>query len=463
MAKAKPVLIGTDNPDYGGFLQSLLEQTGLPGRVVPPRLLTRSFLESAPPAVVVLETRGAVPPDLKGCSASRGFPVAVVSDNMETLAALSKSDGHSTWCFPKPLDLEGFVRRIGDFCEERGLHPHPEALWEGPYLIGVGEAMRTVRETVLRVSRTDLAVLIRGETGTGKGIVARAIHNNSTRRHGPFVEVNCSAIPSALLESELFGYRKGAFTGAYRDKKGKFDHAHGGSLFLDEISEMSPPMQAKLLQVLQEREYAPLGSVENVQADVRIFSATNALLEDMIAQGEFRQDLYFRLKVVQIILPPLRDRPEDLGPLREHFLNKYATLLGRTPPVLSPELCRLMSFYHWPGNVRELENCIMVTVALGGEEEVLNDLREKVGRNRPARDPTENVHPAELLEEIRRTSFKDVVGRMAEEVERRLIGKALEQAHWNKRKAAELLKVTPRTLYNKIRSLKIENGASSQP
>ncbi len=460
---AHQVLIGADNPDYGGFLQSLLDQVGLSGRVVSPGSVSRAFLETARPAMLILETRGAVPSEICGYAAASGFPVAVVSENWEALSALSKTNGHMTWCFPKPLHPEEFLRCVGGFFRESGHLSDDGALWEGPYLIGVGEAMRTVRAMVLRVSRTDLGVLIRGETGTGKGVAALTIHNNSSRRHGPFIEVNCSTIPPALLESELFGYRKGAFTGAYRDKPGKFDLAHGGSLFLDEISEMSFPMQAKLLQVLQEREYAPLGAVENVRSDVRIFSASNAPLEDMMARGQFRKDLYFRLKVVHIVLPPLRARPEDVGPLREHFLNKYAALFGRVPPRLSQELRHLMSLYEWPGNVRELENCIKSVVALGSEDEVRRDLQEKVRRSRTRRNPAEAPHPAELLDDIRRTSFRDVVRKAADEVERRLIGDALEETRGNKRKAAELLGVSSRTLYNKMRALKMREAVSFEP
>lgn len=460
---AHTVLITSTNLDYGRFLQSLVDQMGVSGRLVSPGALTGAFLETERPALVVLETQGSVPTSLLEWSAFDGFPLAVVSENRQILSDLSKTNGRNTWCFLKPLETEGFVRRIGVFFQEAGLTAEDGALWQGPYLIGIGEAMRTVRATLLRVSRTDLGVLIRGETGTGKGVAALAIHNNSPRRHGPFVEVNCSAIPTTLLESELFGYRKGAFTGAFGDKRGKFDMAHGGSLFLDEISEMSVPMQAKLLQVLQEREYAPLGALENVRSDVRILSASNAPLEDMIDRGRFRMDLYFRLKVVQIDLPALRDRREDVGPLREHFLNKYSALYGCPTPKLSSELRRLMSLYEWPGNVRELENYVKSIVALGSEDEILRDLQEKVQRQATNQEDPEAFHPEEILEDIRRTCFKDVVRRMADDVERCLILEALKESRGNKRKAAQLLGVSPRTLYNKMCALQMHKAPSYKP
>ncbi len=452
---AATTIICAETTDYGAFLQSLVDQVGLSSRWMPVEGLTRDFLEKSRPAMVVVETRHAIPLELSRCAKACGFPLAVVSDRAEVLSRVSQDNGQSVWCFSKPLEPSAFVRCLGDFLKKEGLLSPDETLWEGPYLIGVGEAIRTVRTRLARIAATDLGVLIRGETGTGKGVVAMAIHNNSSRRHGPFVQVNCSSIPHTLLESELFGYRKGAFTGAYRDKPGKFDLAKGGSLFLDEISDMSPSMQAKLLQVLQDWEYAPLGHAENVRADVRVFSASNAPLEDMMARGRFRQDLYFRLNVVQIELPPLRERLEDVGPLTQHFLNKYAALFGCPLPRLSPELRHLMELYDWPGNVRELENCIKGLVAMGNEEELLKTLRKKVRHKRVRPYAAENPNAVELLEDIRQSSLKEVVQRVADEVERRMIDEALREARGNKRKAAELLGVSPRTLYKKMRSFDI--------
>ncbi len=457
---AVTTIISAETPDYGAFLESLVDQVGLTSRRVPPESLTQEFLEGSRPTLVVVETRQPIPSELSRCVKACGVPLTVVSENAQALSSLSSDNGHGVWGFRKPLDPSAFVRCLGDFVEKNGKLPEDGALWEGPYLIGIGEAMRNVRRRIARIAATDLGVLIRGETGAGKGIAAMAIHNNSSRRHGPFVQVNCSSIPPTLLESELFGYRKGAFTGAYRDKPGKFDLARGGSLFLDEISDMSPFMQAKLLQVLQDSEYAPLGHAENIRTDVRIFAASNAPLEEMMARGQFRQDLYFRLNVVLIELPPLRERLEDIRPLTQYFLNKYAALFGCPVPGLSQELCALMELYDWPGNVRELENCIKGLVALGNDEEVLKSFREKVRRKPVRLDAAENPNVGELIKDVRQSSLREVVQRIADEVERRMIYEALKETRGNKRKAAELLGVSPRTLYKKMCSFDLEGAES---
>ncbi|MGQ9750730.1 sigma-54 interaction domain-containing protein [Desulfosoma sp.] len=452
----KTVLIVADDPDYGGFLESLVSLTGLKTRLVTFGMLPRGLLEHGRFEMFVLESLNPAAEDLCRYAVTQRLPVAVVRENSRTPSNLLKNNGKLLWFFSKPFDPAELFQCMREVIGQSGGDPEEGALWEPPYLIGVSASMRAVRQLAGRVSRTDVGVIIRGETGTGKGVVAMAMHNNSARRHGPFVEVNCSAIPATLLESELFGYHKGAFTGAHRNKPGKFDLAQGGSLFLDEISEMGPAMQAKLLHVLQDGEYAPLGAVESVRCSVRIFSASNAPLEEMIVRGQFRRDLYYRLKVIQIVLPPLREHPEDVGPLREHFLNKYAALFGRRPLKLSQELRHLMSHYHWPGNVRELENCVKSVVALGSEEEARRDLSQKIRETKPmCVDSAGDPNARSLVEEIRRSSFKDVVRRVADAVERRAIGEALEQTRWNRRKAASLLGVSSRTLYNKMRDLRI--------
>lgn len=452
----KTVLIVADDPDYGGFLESLVSLTGLQTRLVTFGMLPRGLLEDGRFEMFVLESLNPVTEDLCRYAVTQRLPVAVVGENSRTPSNFSKNNCKFLWFFSKPLEPAKLLQCMREVIGQSGGDPEEGALWEPPYLIGVSASMRAVRHMVGRVSRSDIGVIIRGETGTGKGVVAMAIHNNSHRRHAPFIEVNCSAIPAALLESELFGYRKGAFTGAYHNKPGKFDLAQGGSLFLDEISEMSPAMQAKVLHVLQDGEYAPLGSVESVRCSVRIFSASNAPLEDMMVRGQFRRDLYHRLKVIQIVLPPLRERREDVGPLREHFINKFAALFGRRPLKLSRELCQLMRLYHWPGNVRELENYIKGVVALGSEEEARHDLAQKVKETKHVPvDSDGDPNARSLVEEIRRSSFKDVVQRVSDAVEHQAIVEALENTQWNRRKAAALLGVSSRTLYNKMRELRI--------
>ena len=233
--------------------------------------------------------------------------------------------------------------------------PRPRPVGE---LLGSSEKMLEVRDLIARVADTDVTVLIRGESGTGKELVARAIHSSSPRAQRTFVKVNCAALPSELLESELFGFERGAFTGAIQHKPGKFEFAHEGTMFLDEISEMHPPLQSKLLQVLQDGEFARLGGRQDVHVDVRILAATNRDLEVAVADGQFREDLFFRLNVVCITLPPLRQRRDEIPMLTERFLAQYAEHYNKPPIALANDTMRLFTEYEWPGNVRELENLI---------------------------------------------------------------------------------------------------------
>src|SRR5689334_22178813 len=225
-------------------------------------------------------------------------------------------------------------------------------------LLGTSEKMREVRDLIARVADTDVTVLVRGESGTGKELVARAIHAASPRRHRTFVKVNCAALPSELLESEMFGFERGAFTGAIQHKPGKFEFANHGTMFLDEISEMTAALQAKLLQVLQDGEFARLGGRQDVRVDVRAVAATNRDLESAVADGQFREDLFFRLNVVCITLPPLRQRRDEIPTLTEHFLRRYAEHYNKPSLALATDTLRLFAEYDWPGNVRELENIV---------------------------------------------------------------------------------------------------------
>src|SRR4051794_18633412 len=234
--------------------------------------------------------------------------------------------------------------------------------------------MREVRELIGRVADTDVTVLVRGESGTGKELVARGIHAASPRRDRTFVKVNCAALPAELLESELFGFERGSFTGAIQHKPGKFEFANRGTMFLDEIGEMSFPLQAKLLQVLQDGEFSRLGGKHDVRVDVRIVAATNRNLEQAVAAGQFREDLFFRLNVVCIKMPPLRERREEIPVLCDYFLKKYSVHYNKPYQELSADTMRLLQEYDWPGNIRELENVIKRTVVLGTEIAMRNEL-----------------------------------------------------------------------------------------
>jgi two-component system response regulator AtoC len=366
-------------------------------------------------------------------------------------------------------------------------------------LFGGGEHMAEVRDLIERVADTDVTVLIRGESGTGKEIVAHALHERSVRHDKPFVKVNCAALPTELLESELFGFEKGAFTGAIQQKPGKFEHANEGTIFLDEIGDMSAPLQAKLLQVLQDGEFSRLGGKNDVQVDVRVITATNRDLETAVASGEFREDLYFRLNVVAISLPPLRERREEVPLLAEHFLKKYAVQYNKPPLEISPELSRHFMEYNWPGNVRELENMIKRMVVLGSETPILTELRQHassvaaraaaaiaqpslvsqvaasatyptamsagdlpaaaVAATAPA-SSAEAIIPAATQCAGAQTngavsvSLKDVARAAAREAERELILRMLTRTRWNRKEAAEILGISYKALLYKIK----ENG-----
>ncbi len=237
-------------------------------------------------------------------------------------------------------------------------------------LVGASRAMQRVYEAIQMVAKTDLTVLITGESGTGKDLTARAIHALSNRARQPFVVVNCPAVPEQILESELFGYRKGAFTHATQNRTGLFQEAHGGSIFLDEIGDISTSIQTKLLRVLQEKEIKPLGDTRSIQVDVRVLASTNRKLEAKIRRGEFREDLYYRLNVLPIVLPPLRDRPEDIPPLVDHFLAKRCTELGKPLKTVSPELMNHFLKHSWEGNVRQLENMILRGILFAPREQI---------------------------------------------------------------------------------------------
>jgi DNA-binding NtrC family response regulator len=305
-------------------------------------------------------------------------------------------------------------------------------------LIGQSPAMKKVHELIQMVAPTDATVLIAGESGTGKELVARAIHNLSPRRTMPLVVIHCGALTETLLESELFGHERGAFTGAQYRKKGKFEVADGGSVFLDEISDISLKTQTDLLRVLQEKEIVRVGGTQPLTVDFRCITATNKDLEALVKDGAFRPDLYYRLNVFRIELPPLRARREDIPLLAAHFLRKYATAMNRPVPRLGAAALDLLLTYDWPGNVRELENAIERALVIGRGEEV-----------QPADFPFQ-LHPAEPRG-----------GRTLDDVERAHIEQVLEETGWNLSRAARILDIDRTTLYNKLHRYGLKRGAAA--
>ncbi len=318
------------------------------------------------------------------------------------------------------------------------------------------EPMLRVREVIDQIAETDVTVLIQGESGVGKEIVARTVHHASSRAEQAFVKVNCAALPEELLESELFGYEKGAFTGATARKPGKFEVADRGTIFLDEIGEMSPALQAKLLQVLQDASFSRLGGNREIRVDVRVVCATNRPLEQMVAQGTFREDLFYRLNVVNVAIPPLRERREEIPTLLETFLARYAARYRKPRPRASAQLLGALERHPFPGNVRELENMVKRIVVLEGEDSILEEVYA-YGRHATRRGPS----PFQvLLEEIEATAgeipLKEVGRRAALEAEREAIERVLHRTQWNRKKAAGLLGVSYKTLLQKIRECGLE-------
>jgi DNA-binding NtrC family response regulator len=311
-------------------------------------------------------------------------------------------------------------------------------------IVGKSEPMLRLFDLIAQIAPSRSTVLIQGESGTGKELIAKAIHANSPRRDRPFVPVNTGAVPSDLLESTLFGHVKGAFTSAVTAKKGLFEIANGGTLFLDEIGTMGMDMQAKILRVLQDRRFMHLGGVQEIQVDVRIIAATNVNLQDAVREGRFREDLFYRLNVICLELPPLRSRREDVPLLASHFLKYYAQENATEDRALSPEAMRVIMDYEWPGNVRELENAMERGVVLSTSRTITPDLL-------PAQ-LTGGTYSASLLDHQPNASLFDLM----EEIERRIISDRLERCHWNQTEAAEYFKIPLSTLNQKIKRLNVE-------
>jgi two-component system response regulator AtoC len=358
---------------------------------------------------------------------------------------------------------------------------------------GNSEKMRGIAQVIEQVADSDVTVLIRGESGVGKELVARAIHQRSTRRNRAFVKVNCAALPAELLESELFGHERGAFTGAAATRIGKFEQADGGTLMLDEIGEMKPALQAKLLHVLQDAEFTKLGSNKRITVDVRVVAATNRDLEKMLENGDFREDLYYRLKVIELTVPALRERRDEIATLTDFFVARYSRKYNRPARPISDELRQLFLVYEWPGNIRELENMIKRVVILQDEQLVAREIERNMQRAaaapaavgvtaqvamaavaaavpgpvgalpsslppQPERlEPEEDGDEGEPADEGS-SSLASVAKAAAIKAERAAIEQTLRQVHWNRRKAAQHLGVSYKTLLNKIKECGISRG-----
>jgi len=461
------------------------------------------------PAAVILDV--VMPGDMDGLAALAAFkkidrdvPVIVLSGQGRTTTVVQAMKLGASDFVSKPFDetdlevpLTNALRQHQLSREVASLREQLNSQSKYKMLFGHSERMAEVQDLIERVADTDVTVLIRGESGTGKELVARALYASSLRRDKPFVKVNCAALPTELLESELFGFERGAFTGAIQHKPGKFEFANQGTMFLDEIGDMSFPLQAKLLQVLQDGEFSRLGGKHDVHVDVRVIAATNKDLEHAVADGQFREDLFFRLNVVSINMPPLRDRREEIPLLCDYFLKKYSVQYNKPYTELSHETMRLFMEYDWPGNIRELENLIKRAVILGTEAPIRKEITHGIamaahrmngainGHPTAAGHTPAGVHsaafrapqapipagappsiaapppgpltPAEIAAaaaEAGNYSLKDISRTAAREAERELIFKMLQQTRWNRKETAEILGISYKALLYKIK----ENG-----
>lgn len=355
----------------------------------------------------------------------------------------------------KPAEIRATTERCAAW-ETSAAKPSPAGERAEPGCLFISAAMREIQAIADRVADIPVKILLLGASGTGKDMLARYIHSRSDRKDHPFVKVNCAALPAELVESELFGYEKGAFTGAAQSRKGKFEQAGQGSLYLDEIGELPPNTQAKLLQALEDDEYPRLGGSGYKKITARIIAATNKNLVEALEKGAFRQDLYYRLRAVTITLPPLCDRREEIGPLSLAFCQEFAQEFGIPTPLIPPDLVTALQDYRWPGNIRELKNLIREFVIFGNPEILASRLLA-----RPAPPVTRPAPPPADVREIQATAaagMKDCSRVARQEVEREMILNALEETHWNRKRAAEKLKVSYKAFRNKLRELSIEKA-----
>jgi DNA-binding NtrC family response regulator len=453
------VLIVDDAEGMRAYLASLFETRGFEVDTCDDGRRALTLLESgADPDVVLLDV---LMPGANGLTTLAeirkswpNLPVLMVSVVGKATTIVAAMQLGAADYLTKPFEeaeLDVALDRLGLHSARQGSRTDGRGAAVSPgQTVWVSTAMREIRAVIEQIGSTDVTVLIQGESGVGKEIVAREVHAVSNRVKAPFVKVNCAALPTNLLESELFGYEKGAFTGANCRKQGKFEQAHGGTIFLDEIGEMCPSLQAKLLQVLQDSEFTRLGGNREVRVDVRVVCATNRSLVDMVAAGDFREDLFFRLNVVAINIPPLRDRREEVPLLVETFLARYAALYERPHHGLSQRLIEAMNEYEFPGNVRELENMIKRVIVLENDDSVLADLR-RPRTSRSQRRAELDAILCEMEDTAGELPLREVGRRFAMEIEREAIEHMLKLTGWNRKQAATRLGISYKTLLQKIR------------
>ncbi len=448
--KPRRILVVDDEPGIRQSLSGVLEDEGYVVQAVDSGEACLSELPGSGCELVLLDIwlPGMDGMDVLASIQEIGFaerPVVVMISGHGSIEAAVRATKLGAFDFlEKPLSIEKVLVVVKNAIEHRSLSIENSRLKADSgsryRIIGDSVPMKALRQQLALMAGTNGRVLIYGESGTGKELVARAIHSLSQRAAEPFVEVNCAAIPEELIESEMFGHTKGSFAGAHEAKVGKFQKADSGTLFLDEVGDMSLRTQSKVLRALDEQRFEPVGAAEFVQVDVRVVAATNKNLEEEIERGNFREDLFYRLNVIPFAVPPLRDRREDIPLLGDHFLREFTTAYGRKPKELTPEAYRVLSEYHWPGNVRELKNLIERIVILNPQVRV--DARH-IPLNAVRRQQDRPLERFGSLQEVR------------EAAEREYILKKLEEANGNVTRTAELLGLERSNLYRKMKTLGI--------
>ena len=457
----KPVLLVVDDDEsIRRYLSALLSSLGYEVRSVDSGEKALAYLASNPaPATVLLDV---LMPGMSGLetldrlkSGHPRVPVIVLSTLAQISTVVDAMRRGASDYLTKPFEEPELELAIQNVLEKQDLRDEVLVLrrrLDGETdFVSASPRMVRIKQVARQVADTDAPVLLLGQSGVGKEVVARYVHGSSRRRARPFVKVNCAALPDDLLESELFGYERGAFSGALRQKPGLFEQADGGTILLDEIGEMGFHLQAKLLHVLQDGEYTRLGGTRPIAVDARVVAATNADLDRAVAAGRFRDDLYFRLNVIRLEIPPLKDRPEDVPLLAAHFLRSYTSRYGSALRELPLELRDAFQGYDWPGNVRELENAIRRFVILGDLESSLSDLRRHQLRSVLVEPSDACLPPRPEAERLDGVSLRKVAAQAAEEAERELLTRVLTETRWNRKEAASQLQISYKALLNKLK------------